>query len=107
MTSKAKIAYACTACGASFPKWAGKCAECGEWNTLEEAAAARPGERVGYAGESARVLRMKDISVEDQHRFSSGIGELDRVLREGAARARERADRTLARVHDAVGFIPR
>ncbi len=80
MTSKAKIAYACTACGASFPKWAGKCAECGEWNTLEEAAAARPGERVGYAGESARVLRMEDISVEDQHRFSSGIGELDRVL---------------------------
>ncbi|MBT9531403.1 MAG: hypothetical protein IV111_14640, partial [Pseudomonas sp.] len=32
--AKAKRMYGCTECGATFPKWAGQCAECGTWNTL-------------------------------------------------------------------------
>ena len=34
---KVKTVYKCTNCGYKSPKWAGKCPECGEWNTLEEA----------------------------------------------------------------------
>ena len=34
--AKAKRMYGCTECGATFPKWAGQCAECGTWNTLTE-----------------------------------------------------------------------
>ena len=34
--AKAKRMYGCTECGATFPKWAGQCGECGAWNTLTE-----------------------------------------------------------------------
>ena len=34
---KIKTVYKCTNCGYKNPKWAGKCPNCGEWNTLEEA----------------------------------------------------------------------
>ena len=34
--AKAKRMYGCTECGATFPKWAGQCGECGAWNTLVE-----------------------------------------------------------------------
>ena len=33
---KAKSRYVCQTCGASFVKWAGRCENCGEWNTLLE-----------------------------------------------------------------------
>ena len=31
-SSKDKIVFACTSCGASSPRWMGRCASCGEWN---------------------------------------------------------------------------
>ncbi|MBP8098014.1 MAG: DNA repair protein RadA, partial [Arenimonas sp.] len=34
--AKAKTAYVCSDCGASFNKWQGQCGECGAWNTLSE-----------------------------------------------------------------------
>ena len=40
------VAYVCTACGHTAPKWLGRCPGCGEWNTLEEEAA-RPKARNG------------------------------------------------------------
>ncbi|HPQ82823.1 MAG TPA: hypothetical protein PL191_03715, partial [Candidatus Saccharimonas sp.] len=30
--AKAKSRFVCQQCGASFPKWTGKCENCGEWN---------------------------------------------------------------------------
>ena len=30
------VSYLCQQCGAGFAKWAGKCEECGAWNTLVE-----------------------------------------------------------------------
>ena len=38
--AKVKVEFACTACGTSSPRWAGKCPGCGEWNTLVEEVAA-------------------------------------------------------------------
>lgn len=81
MTSRAKIVFTCHACGAVHPKWAGQCADCGEWNSLQEAVSeGAASARVGYAGEQARVVRMQDIAVGNHERFATGIGELDRVL---------------------------
>ena len=37
--SKQKATYACTACGSQFPKWLGRCSTCGEYATIQEAAA--------------------------------------------------------------------
>ena len=42
--ARQKKYFICTACGSDFPKWQGKCASCGEWNTIVEAEApASPG----------------------------------------------------------------
>ena len=36
MMAKAKSQFVCQQCGASFSKWAGRCENCGEWNSLVE-----------------------------------------------------------------------
>lgn len=33
---KSKTSFVCQNCGAVFPKWAGKCSNCDQWNTLVE-----------------------------------------------------------------------
>ena len=82
--AKAKSAYVCSACGASFTKWNGQCADCEEWNTLEETVA-KPattagGERfANYAGASG-ITNADDVSLESQARITTGLSELDRVL---------------------------
>jgi len=34
--AKPKTIFVCQQCGATFPKWMGRCTECGEWNSLIE-----------------------------------------------------------------------
>ncbi|QJQ22430.1 DNA repair protein RadA [Pseudomonas sp. SK] len=84
--AKAKRLYGCTECGATFPKWAGQCGECGAWNTLvetmiESAGAAAPGNgRTGWAGQQAQIKTLAEVSVEEIPRFTTSSTELDRVL---------------------------
>ena len=85
MAKAPKVQYVCSECGASHPKWAGQCADCGAWNTLQEQApaAAQPagGRFAGYAGEgTAQVRRLSEVAAESQARTPTGLGELDRVL---------------------------
>ena len=82
--AKARLAYVCNACGASLNKWAGRCPDCGAWNSIEEvpALSAAPRARQGYVGavEAGGVLSLERVSPEREIRTSSGIAELDRVL---------------------------
>jgi len=81
--AKTKLTYSCRACGALSPKWSGQCADCGEWNTLEESlttASAKKSTRFdGYAGKSV-ITSIENVSLEEEPRVSSGLGELDRAL---------------------------
>ena len=85
--AKTKTAFVCNECGADFSKWQGQCPECGQWNTVQEIRLAKSaaksvstGARSGYAGTSAEVQQLSAINLEEQPRFTSGIGEFDRVL---------------------------
>ncbi|WP_410474850.1 DNA repair protein RadA [Guyparkeria sp. TX1] len=84
MAKKSQTAFVCRECGADHPKWAGRCTECGAWNSLAEMRL--PGgksptrEMAGYAGEAARITAIGEVEVSDTPRESSGLGELDRVL---------------------------
>jgi len=87
MPARIKIQYTCVECGSVSPKWAGKCDDCGAWNSLEETAIApRAANNVrqfsGYAGQAARdkVQRLSDIEPERLQRYSLTIDEFDRVL---------------------------
>jgi DNA repair protein RadA/Sms len=84
MAKAAKTTYVCTECGATFPKWAGQCTDCGTWNTLEEtvpSVAPEQGRFAGYAGETPAAIRaLADVSAEETSRISTTLNELDRVL---------------------------
>jgi len=85
--SKARTVYYCTSCGNESPKWQGKCPACGQWNTLvEHVEKILPGGRGKSApvGVSRIAQRLSDISSDEEIRFLTGNGELDRVLGGGA-----------------------
>mgnify|MGYP000382804351 FL=1 len=87
---KAKTLFYCTECGNETAKWAGKCPACGAWNTIVEQPELPKG--VGKGG-SARVgltrrraCPVTDLSSDEEIRFPTGMGELDRVLGGGAVK---------------------
>lgn len=85
--AKTKIVYFCTACGNETPKWQGRCPACGQWNTLQEHIE-KPNPltkgKSGAVGLSKTPVRLNLVDAIDEIRFSTGIGELDRVLGGGA-----------------------
>ena len=90
--AKSKSVFFCTACGNETPKWAGKCPACGAWNTVVEQEAA-PTSRAGRSGRSGRgtfhsvkAVSLTEVDTADEIRFSTGMGELDRVLGGGAVK---------------------
>lgn len=75
---KTKTIFYCRECGASAPRWLGRCPACGLWNTLEEAV---PGPSAGYPPEAGTApVPLSDAAPGDELRISSGIGEFDRVV---------------------------
>jgi len=82
--AKAKITYTCSDCGNVSPQWAGRCSECGGWNTLRESvAAAKPvsGRFANWSGDSvAQVTPLSVVHADTRSRQSVGMQELDRVL---------------------------
>lgn len=80
--AKDKSIYTCNECGASSPKWLGKCPGCGAWNTLVESAAeAGAGKnRFQSLARSQPVATLSEIEASDVERTPTGLDELDRVL---------------------------
>src|SRR5438105_8720495 len=70
--------HVCSQCGHESPRWLGRCAGCGEWNTLIEEATSRPGRNRPPVGRPVR--RLADVALADATRISTGLPELDRVL---------------------------
>jgi DNA repair protein RadA/Sms len=82
MAKAAKALYVCQACGSTTPRWAGKCASCGEWNTLAEETDAGPPPGSGITRSSrGKAVRLGTLAggAEEAPRFTTGIAELDRV----------------------------
>ncbi len=86
-----KTVFVCQECGSQSPKWVGRCADCGAWNSFVEerpqetavaggAAAAAAGHRYALAGAGAGARLYSDIEIEQHARISTGIDEFDRVL---------------------------
>ena len=85
---KEKSVFFCTECGGESSKWAGKCPHCGTWNTMVEQSAAKKSAKKAPLGALTRQKAQPIASLEagTELRFSTGMGELDRVLGGGAVK---------------------
>ena len=88
---KQKIMFYCTECGNETAKWAGKCPACGAWNTIvEQPETLRAGAKGGKAGRfpltARRACPVTELETDEEIRFPTGMGELDRVLGGGAVK---------------------
>ena len=87
---KQKTVFCCSECGNETLKWSGKCLACGAWDSLVEVKADIKGK--GSAKNAVRSAVTKkprlisELDTEAELRFSTGIGEFDRVLGGGAVR---------------------
>lgn len=86
--AKTKTVFYCTSCGNETPKWQGRCPACGQWNTISEHIESNITisrmRSSGSVGNSKNALRLQEVDSNIEIRFSTGIGELDRVLGGGA-----------------------
>jgi DNA repair protein RadA/Sms len=81
-----KVVFVCQECGAQAPKWAGRCADCGAWNSLvEERVADTPSagkaeNRYSQFGAGSNAKLYAEVENAHAARLTTGIGEFDRVL---------------------------
>lgn len=86
--AKSKVIFFCSSCGASSPKWLGKCPQCGEWNTYQEEVIQKETvaeeKRRSWAGngknEPVKAVPLGNIQTGATRRMATPDGELNRVL---------------------------
>lgn len=88
--SKLKKIFVCQECGYESIRWMGKCPSCNEWNTMVEeiekpAANARSTSSRIIAG-SSRPVTLREVSLQEETRETTGLEELDRVLGGGVVK---------------------
>ncbi|MBN1252502.1 MAG: DNA repair protein RadA [Bacteroidales bacterium] len=81
--AKVKTTFICQNCGASSPKWIGKCSVCNEWNTyVEETVTKSVGKyQLGIDNdEKVKAVKISDIEYTQEQRIDLQNDELNRVL---------------------------
>lgn len=81
-SNKIKNIYSCTQCGAQFPKWSGRCLECGAWGTLkqdtkDEKEAAKADFKTAKG--EAEIISLDNLEITKENRMNTGLEEVDRV----------------------------
>jgi DNA repair protein RadA/Sms len=79
--AKRSTRYVCSNCGDFSFSWAGKCPQCGAWNTLQEELVMDNGSGgVATAGRQLTGTSVGDSVQKDQKRLASSIPDVDTVL---------------------------
>jgi DNA repair protein RadA/Sms len=80
MAKRPSVRYVCSNCGAVSAAWAGRCPQCGEWNTLqEEADIVVSGSNVSQ-GRQLKAERVDSLVGHDQPRLATGLADVDAIL---------------------------
>ena len=81
---KTRTKFVCQTCGSVYPKWTGRCENCGAWNSLLESAEIESVQKNVVAKSRGTKLDYAKISnISDDlvaQRISTGINDLDLVL---------------------------
>ncbi|MDE7138724.1 MAG: AAA family ATPase, partial [Ruminococcus sp.] len=83
--AKSRYIYTCNQCDYKSSKWNGKCPSCNAWNSFEEEISVPSATSGRSSSKSApdlseQILELEQIGVDNDVRYDTGIGELNRVL---------------------------
>lgn len=78
--AKERVVWRCQNCGASAPRWIGRCNDCGEFGTYNEEVERPSGAGRGVVRSPASPVHLDAVGGTDVDRVPTGIGELDTVL---------------------------
>ena len=80
MAKGKKSVFFCQNCGHEENKWLGQCPMCKEWNTFVEETVSVTKTSTVKLSKEAEIVALKDITINNEERILTRIGELDRVL---------------------------
>ncbi len=88
MAKKSSVRFACTNCGAITSAWAGRCPQCGEWNTLQEEVVTSVANILGglnssgqsVTGRTISSAAVEDVIAHDLPRIITKVSDVDIVL---------------------------
>lgn len=80
MAKGKKSVFFCQNCGHEENKWLGQCPMCKEWNTFVEETVSVTKSSTVKLNKEAEIVALKDITINNEERIFTRIGELDRVL---------------------------
>lgn len=78
MAVSQKTIFVCQECGATYPKWSGKCVQCGNWNTLAEETVKKKATQSDRS--DAVSIRLDEIESGGEFRIETSLDEFDRVI---------------------------
>lgn len=82
--AKLKTKFVCQNCGYFSVKWLGKCPECGTWDAMVEEVETESVEAdartLRASNKAEKPINIKEVKLEKEDRYTSGIDELDIVL---------------------------
>ena len=78
--------YVCQSCGATSPKWIGKCDQCGEWNTYTEEWTAKGAKSISASPQATPAVTLQDVESLPRQRLTLPDDELNRSLGGGLVR---------------------
>src|SRR6478735_1186822 len=76
--AKPRNVFRCSECGATAPKWAGRCEGCGSWNTIDEEV--ERASRGGVGAVTAPASPIAEVAMAGVEPMPTNVAELDRVL---------------------------
>nr|WP_308780676.1 DNA repair protein RadA [Lactococcus hodotermopsidis] len=80
--AKVKSKFVCQSCGYQSPKYMGRCANCGAWNSFVEEVETKEvkNARVTLTGEKTRPVKLGEVESLETPRVKTDMAEFNRVL---------------------------
>lgn len=75
--------FVCSKCDAQYPKWQGRCTECGSWGTISEEVDTKLRSKNNInklALSEKKLVSLSQVSSSAQNRLTLGLSEIDKVL---------------------------
>lgn len=78
--AKVQTKYICNECGTIYPRWVGRCEQCGSWNSLSEEIVEVGVKHKATAAKASKVTEISEVEKFTTERIKSKIIEFDQVL---------------------------